>query len=134
MNLRREGGKRWVELALSYQTSAVLANWIKTCVHKQSPSASSGDIEFCPSPDILSHFFKGSFCWEDFPDTENENADVVRTTEASERHRKQKCLWEADRGNLGLKNACTVSIHLAFPGRVHLIAPKPVPAYKPQSS
>lgn len=58
MNLRREGGKRWVELALSCQTSAVLANWIKTCVHKQSSSASSGDIEFCPSPDILSHFFK----------------------------------------------------------------------------
>lgn len=54
--LRGEDGKRWVGVAPSHQTFAVLANWVKTCMRKQSHAASSGDIEFSPSPEVLFHF------------------------------------------------------------------------------
>lgn len=115
--LRGEDGKRWVGVAPSHQTFAVLANKVKTSMCKQSHTTSSGDIEFSPSPDILSQFFfKGSPCWEDLPDMENENADVFRTAEASKRHRKQTCTREIGRVSVGLENACTVSIHLGIPG------------------
>lgn len=45
----------------------------------------------------------------------NENADVLRTAEASKRHRKQTYTWEIDRASVGLENVCTVSIHLGIP-------------------
>lgn len=48
--LRGEDEKRWVGVAPSHQTFAVLANQVKTCMCKQSHTTSSGDIEFSLPP------------------------------------------------------------------------------------
>lgn len=44
-------------------------------------------------------FNKGLPVGKIFPESENEKADVLRATDTSERHRKQKITWEIHRAN-----------------------------------